>query len=318
MTALDSPSNDPSRGWQRLASFGLPGGRSLAFCESGSPGGAPVLLFHGLPGSRLQKHPDSTIAASLGLRVITVDRPGCGDSTFQPGRRIVDWPSDVAALLGHLVVDRFALGGWSGGGPYVVATAAAMPERVSSVLLISSLAPLDGTNLIESMDGWFRMVFTMARHTPFILDAMLPAWRATIERSPAAFLRVVQAGLGADERAFFRDDGLRSLFLQSILDGSAQGHRGPGHELRLVTRGWGVDPASLRVPVDIWHGQRDSTVPAAMSEHLASVIPGARLRLIPNEGHFIAFTRWREALEALASPLRSPNPPSPPGRDNVT
>ncbi len=314
MTAPDHLPNDPSRGWQRLASLRLPDGRNLAFCESGDPGGAPVLLYHGLPGSRLQQHPDATLAASLALRVITVDRPGCGDSTFQPGRRIADWPADVAALLDHLGVEHFALGGWSGGGPYVIATAAAMPGRITRALLVSSLAPLDGTGLLESMDGWFRTVFAMARHTPFVLDAMLPAWRAAIERSPAAFLRVVQAGLGADERAFFRDEGLRSLFLRSILDGAAQGHRGPGHELRLVTRDWGVDPSSLRVPVDIWHGLRDSTVPVAMSQYLASVIPGARLRLIPGEGHFIAFTRWREVLETLASPLPSPSPPDRAGR----
>lgn len=289
--------------FQHASSCVLPDGRRLAYCVHGDPDGAPVLLFHGLPGSRFQKNPDTSIAASLGLRVITVDRPGCGASDPSPRRHIRDWPADVSHLLDALDLGgrRVALGGWSGGGPYIASCAAAMPERFSHVLFISSLAPLHDDSLIDGMQGFFRMVFRMARRTPWMLDAIMPIWRGVLQNQPDRFLRVVQRGLSQRERAMLRDPALRDLFISTLLDGSSQGKAGPPLELRLAARDWGVPLGAIRLPVQVWHGESDSTVPVSMGRALAAAIPGAALRIFPGEGHFLVFTRWREALEALAA-----------------
>ena len=90
----------------------LDDGRILAFCDQGRKSGRPLVLCHGWPGSRFQSHPDPRLPAELGLRLITLDRPGFGRSGLQPGRRLIDaavHQRDPAAVEGvgerHLGVD---------------------------------------------------------------------------------------------------------------------------------------------------------------------------------------------------------------------
>ncbi len=92
-------------------------GRTLGYAEYGDPRGTPVFLCHGTPGSRLDRHPDETIATSLGVRLIVPDRPGYGLSSFQTGRSLLDWPADLDQLADSLGIGRFAVVGVSGGDP---------------------------------------------------------------------------------------------------------------------------------------------------------------------------------------------------------
>ena len=96
----------------------LPDGRVLGFDEYGARDGTPLFYFHGTPGARLEWHlfGGENAAQRLGLRIIAVDRPGMGLSTFQPGRRITDWPADVRAVADALQLGTFAVLGCSGDG----------------------------------------------------------------------------------------------------------------------------------------------------------------------------------------------------------
>ena len=99
-------------------SITLRDGRRLSYLEFGALDGEPVLFFHGTPGSRLFYHPDESILINLGIRLITVDRPGYGRSDPKPNRTYLDWPDDVEQLVTKLKLDRFAIAGHSGGGPH--------------------------------------------------------------------------------------------------------------------------------------------------------------------------------------------------------
>jgi pimeloyl-ACP methyl ester carboxylesterase len=101
----------------------LPDGRLLGYAESGAPAGRAVLYFHGHPGARLEAGFLADPATRANVRLIGVDRPGMGLSTYQPGRRLLDWPADIAALADALAIERFAVVGLSGGGPYALACA---------------------------------------------------------------------------------------------------------------------------------------------------------------------------------------------------
>src|SRR5438874_7114623 len=90
-------------------------GRLLAYAEFGDPSGIPLIFCHGWGDSRLTRHPDDTRTAALGVRLITIDRPVFGRSTFQPRRMLLDWPADVVQLADTLELERFALLGHSGG-----------------------------------------------------------------------------------------------------------------------------------------------------------------------------------------------------------
>ena len=94
----------------------LPDGRHLGFAEYGDPGGRPVFHFHGSGGSRLDRPVHESILQEAGIRFISVDRPGHGQSYFQRNRRLVDWPKDVSQLADSLRLHDFYVEDWSAGG----------------------------------------------------------------------------------------------------------------------------------------------------------------------------------------------------------
>src|SRR3954462_13258439 len=134
-----------------LSTIALPDGRTLAYGEWGDPQGRPVVTCHGTPGCRLNRHPNQDLVRSTGARVITFDRPGYGQSTRLPGRRVVDVVPDAAALADALGLDTFAVVGGSGGGPHALAIAASLPERVTRVACIVGVAPFEALG-----EAWMR------------------------------------------------------------------------------------------------------------------------------------------------------------------
>ncbi|HEY1177234.1 MAG TPA: alpha/beta hydrolase, partial [Phytomonospora sp.] len=95
-------------------------GRTLAVEEWGVPGGTPVFYVAGSPMGRLARYPDPALFTELGVRLITYDRPGFGDSTPMPGRRVADAADDILAIATALDLGRFPIFGVSGGGPHAL------------------------------------------------------------------------------------------------------------------------------------------------------------------------------------------------------
>jgi pimeloyl-ACP methyl ester carboxylesterase len=88
----------------------------------------------------------------LGIRLIAIDRPGVGLSSFQPNRRLSDWPADVDALADELELVRFSVLGYSGGGPYAAACAARIPQRLIAAAMVSSVAPFGIPGILEGVE----------------------------------------------------------------------------------------------------------------------------------------------------------------------
>ncbi|MEM8931047.1 MAG: alpha/beta hydrolase, partial [Acidobacteriota bacterium] len=122
-------------------SMHLPDGRRLGYVELGDADGLPLIFFHGTPGSRKMFDADELMARIPGLRLILPERPGYGLSDPQPDRTLLDWPQDVAALADQLGLDRFAVGGISGGGPHALACAHRQSDRLTHTIVLASPAP---------------------------------------------------------------------------------------------------------------------------------------------------------------------------------
>src|SRR2546421_5164232 len=167
-------------------------GRALGYAEYGDLTGKPVFFFHGLPGSRRQRHPDDSIAIELGAHIITIDRPGYGFSDFQPGRTLLDWPDDVAQLADALNIQRFAAIGLSGGGPYLLSCAYKMPERITSATVISGMGPVDSPEGMKSMMVSMRLGLGIAPRVPwgFVRLALDPVVKM-ISRNPLGVKKLV-------------------------------------------------------------------------------------------------------------------------------
>jgi pimeloyl-ACP methyl ester carboxylesterase len=277
----------------------LSDGRTLAYAESGHPDGKPVFFFHGTPGSRFFRPPDK-VTRQLGVRLITLDRPGYGRSTFQPGRRFLDWPKDIVQLADALGIERFAVAGHSGGGPYVLACAFALPERVTAAASLSGAGPLDTPGATDGMTTLNKLGFRFGRFLPWPLWRLL-MWLTYHRRSldPAAAMdRETGRRPAADDVQIARPE-VRAACLESEKEAFRGGLRALAWDARLLTGPWGFHPEEIRIPVHFWHGTADNLTTAAMARSLASRIPGSRVTICEGEAHLLLFPHWHEILTQL-------------------
>ena len=121
----------------------LADGRTLGYAITGADDGAPALLCHGLPGSRMEGQLIEAAATKLKLKIITPDRPGYGLSTPHPHHSLLQWTDDVIELMDHLNIRSFHLIGISGGAPRALAIVAKWADRVEKVAIVCGLAPLN-------------------------------------------------------------------------------------------------------------------------------------------------------------------------------
>ena len=115
--------------------------RTLGFAEYGPTDGYPVFDLHGLPGSRYEGKLFGTAAIEHNARIITIDRPGVGLGSRQLGRTLLDHAKDVQVVAKHLDIQKFSVMGVSGGGPYALACAYALPpSQLRSIAVVAGCA----------------------------------------------------------------------------------------------------------------------------------------------------------------------------------
>lgn len=285
-----------------------PGGRRLAFAELGDPAGLPLIYCHGFPSSRreaLLLHP---AAAALGLRILAPDRPGYGASDHQPGRTIADWPADVAALADHLDIERFLLIGVSGGGPYALACAWRIPERIAACALVCPLGPLYEPPLLGAMAWPSRLSLNLARRVPALAQlAYGGLTAAALARWPQSVDRLRAFAAPATDRTELARPEIRAILNATIQDAMHRSARGARRDLILYTHVWGIPWERIRIPIDLWHGEADGTVPVAHARWYAHRLPDCRAHLLPREGHYSLPLRHADAilatLRAAADPV---------------
>ena len=278
-------------------------GRVLAYSEYGSPRGLPIIHCHGTPSSRVEGDLilDATVAIELGLRFIVPDRPGMGRSDYQPGRRIVDWPSDVLELAAALGLDTFAVLGSSGGAPYAAACGALLPNRIRVVGLLGGVAPVDGPGVLAAISPPLRLMVRLARFAPAVLRALFRLNLRVMRGGGKRGSDRMAASLPEPDRTLLLRPEIRDRFMACFRESCRQGPRGPVLDVALMARPWGFDLAAIKVPVLMWQGERDRNVPAAHGRYLAGAIPTCRARFYPDEAHLsLPLNHQREILSALA------------------
>jgi pimeloyl-ACP methyl ester carboxylesterase len=273
-------------------------GRTLGFAEYGDPNGEPVLEFHGWPSSRLEASYYDDAGKKVGARVIGIDRPGFGISTYTKGYRIVNWPSDVVEFANALGLKRFSVMGICSGSPYALACARFIPERVTGCAVVGGVCPLrvEGENL-NPRD------YVMAEEVQLARLANLAPWAA--KAVSWCFLRDVRKditkALGKDPppselELLKTDEAKRAFFQQSIAEGS-RSLRGSIESLALELRDWSFLLQDITSYVSIWHGEADHMMFPACAKYLASKLPNHTLHLIPGTGHLGVI--WGHAEEVL-------------------
>ncbi|HWE55901.1 MAG TPA: alpha/beta hydrolase [Acidimicrobiales bacterium] len=292
-----------------MTSFVDVAGRKLAYATWGDPGGFPVFALHGTPGCRLNRHPVDEKVAATGVRLITYDRPGYGQSERHAGRRVVDCVGDVAAIADDLGIDRFAVTGGSGGGPHSLAVAARLPERVLRARCVVGLVPYGTPNFdwLAGMDPENVKEFGWALAGE---DTLIPE----LEREAAALVERVKADptralegfeLSDADRAAMADPVRQQIMTEAIPETFANGVWGWADDDLAFAVEWGFDVGEITVPTEVWYGATDVLVPAAHGAWLAEHVPGAIVKVEQAKGHMSLPDEELDNLRALADAARS-------------
>lgn len=258
-------------------------------------------MFHGLPGSRLQRPPDASLATGLGARIITVDRPGFGLSTHAPKRRLLDWPDDVAALADALGIGRFAVVGVSAGAAYAAACALRIGPRLSGAAWISGVGPEAPGASREGATWPVRAGFVLARGAPRLLRPAfwLPALLA--RSRPLVYLGWLARSVAAADQAILAQPPVRAMFAEDVPEAFRQGVRGFAHDLRLLANPWGFRLQDIETAVQLWHGEDDLVIPVGVARRAAATLPRCRAVFLQGAGHFLVLDHWREILLSLVA-----------------
>lgn len=226
-------------------------------------------------------------ALATQVRLIAADRPGYGGSDHHPERRIADWAHDLAALADHLELNRFALLGLSGGGPYALAGAWHLEERVQKCALVCPLGPIAQPTLMQQMQWSARLNLAFAQRAPQLAHWLYGGLTAQLLAANPHWVEKMRTWSAppSDHAALASGDTL-AILRQTIIDAMGNGAYGARCDLLLYTQPWEIPLTAIQTPIDIWHGDADGTVPLGHAHWYAAQLPQVALYERPGHGHY--------------------------------
>src|SRR6476620_4152124 len=282
----------------------LPGQRKLGFALYGPPSGFPLLYFHGSPSSRLEPLLLNEFGVDLeavllqsSVRLIAVDRPGMGLSTFNPGGTFLSFADDVALLAHQLFIHSCPVLCWSGGGPYALAIARRYPALIRNVGILCGISHHFDASVFRQM-GANKWYFRMAKYSPWALRNIMNVLRNKKLRSP---IPQRLTGLAYVDYELIRDlTHLNALADLSFKEACRNGAEGAVHEARLYCREFGFSISDIQQTVHYWWGTLDSSVSAIHAETVEKQLPSPIMHYRNGEGHLSMFQKgFPEALTVL-------------------
>jgi pimeloyl-ACP methyl ester carboxylesterase len=275
--------------------------RQIGFAEFGDPQGRAVFWLHGTPGARRQIPTEArAYAEDHEIRLIGLDRPGIGSSTPYRYDNIREFADDLRTIADTLGIDKMAVVGLSGGGPYALASAAVLSDRVVVAGVLGGVAPFVGDEGIASglMNlGQRAAPLLKLGGDPLRIGASLVI-RAIRPVANSALYLYAAVSPEADRRLLTRPE-FKAMFLDDLLNGSRKQLAAPFNDVILFTQDWGFRLDEVKVPVRWWHGDSDHIVPFAHGEHVVSLLPDAELFVLPGESHLGGLGRGEEILATL-------------------
>lgn len=277
-------------------------GRVLGVAEFGPVRAEHTAVwFHGTPGARRQvPEPARRLADERGIRILGIDRPGVGLSTPHRYDHLVDFTADLEIALDRLGVDRYATVGLSGGAPYALAAAFAMPDRVPSVGILGGVVPSGGEE--GAAGGLVSLATRLKPLLPLVAEpagGLLTTFMRVSRPISSPALDLYARFAPASDRAVLRTPEHKEMFLDDLLNSGRHGMRAALYDAILFTRWWGFSVQEVQAKVVWWQGDEDNIVPLAHAQHVIPLLPDGELRIQPGGGHLGGFAIAPEVLETV-------------------
>jgi len=274
----------------------LSDGINLCYAEYGNQEGEPVFLFHGNPGSRISWGLYPGAPYLPGIRIVAPDRPGYAQTDFKKNA-IQYWPDDIVELADHLKIEKFHLFGPSGGGPYALACAWKIPDRLKSVGIFGSVGPY----CKESVDGINKPLKVLWRIAnplfPVVrIQNRLIAWKA--RKDPQGLIdAITEVELSDADKRIVSKKEIRSIFPRVFPESYLQHGIGSAYDYTLPKK-WPILLDQILIKVICWQAEQD-LMTGNMTGFIAEKLPESELILIPHAGHLWIMEHIREVLERL-------------------
>jgi len=276
----------------------LPDGRQLCYAEYGDPTGMTIFVFHGNPNSRLLWGviPGSPFVPNV--RLIAPDRPGFGQTDFVEGvTTLENWPNDIVALADALGIDKFAVFAPSGGGPFALACAWKIPERLTCVGIFAGVGPFN-LQTDKNIAAPVRMMWNYAPKLPglFKLQMKLFAWLA--RKFPKLYIKMILKEFSETDRKVYERLNIFELIQSDRNEGYRQGGIGTWYDA-MIPANWPIPLNEIKAKVFLWQGEEDISVPLSMGQYMSENIPSCEAKFIKGAGHFWIFEHLDQMLEEL-------------------
>ncbi|MBN1911945.1 MAG: alpha/beta hydrolase [Pirellulales bacterium] len=266
-------------------------GRTLAYCQFGDPEGDAIFYAHGGPGSRLEGRLFHDEAQQRHYRVIAPDRPGMGESTYLPGRNLLDYPRDLIDLADALGIERFGVMGWSAGGAHTTVCGYAIPDRLLFNMTFAgytNFAQLPGaeTYLESKLD---QISVGLSRKHPRLFKLFFDLMNFSEKLMPRATYKAFVKTLSEPDRRIAAQPEFAELFIASQAQAFKQGSRGATTDAAVHYVDWGFRLEEISARLHVFHGTEDRLVPLEYGRHLAQHVPDCELHVIEGEGHLLPY-----------------------------
>lgn len=274
--------------------------RHLAYAEYGDSNGAPVFLFHGLPGSRLSWGLIPSKPFPSGLRLIAPDRPGYGKSDSKPRRTLLDWADDIRELADALGIEKFAVVGVSGGGPGALACAWKMPERITAAGVVASPAPTNAAGVFEGMSKTNRFFMKLAWYLPWLSNLNIRLLVSVIRRDPARYINTMKYKVHKVDKIILDRAEIQDMLIRDFTEALRDGSDGMVSDMS-VNHGqpWGFPLDKIKINVQFWFCELDHSVPAAMGQYLRNTVPDSEAIFVPDAGHLWILVNLYDVLDVI-------------------
>ena len=293
----------------------LADGRCFGLARYGAVDGDPVLALHGAPASRIMFDVADGPAKKLGLTLYCPDRPGYGLTPKEDAPSLEARVRDLELIADALSLNQFSVLGVSGGGPYAVALAARLGDRVRGLGLVSPLGPVAQFEKARKSGHIGKEHDRLSRgHRIFFLDlpkiSSVLAVQAGIsarvfKAAPHLFARLFALSLSKSDRKVLQQPHVQESLIDMTLEALRQGVVGGLADLEVFSKPWPVKFEAITAPAILWQGTADRIVPAAVSVWLSGLIPNCRLERLEDCGHFWVYDHIEEVLGGLAGISRS-------------
>ncbi|KAI3823419.1 hypothetical protein L1987_04855 [Smallanthus sonchifolius] len=305
----------------------LPDGKNMSYHEQGVSADKArysLVAAHSFLSSRLAGIPGIKLSLleEFGVRLVTYDLPGFGESDLHPNRTLQSSAMDLLYLTEALKVDKFWILGYSTGAMHAWAALKYIPSKIAGAVMFAPMVnPHDrGMTKEEKLGIWEKWTrkrklnYYLARRFPRILRFFYR--RTFLSGKHGPIHKWLSSSLAEQDKVVTEDPLFKIFWQRDVEESIRQGIVKPFvEETVLQVSNWPFSITDLQVqkkcpekglfhwfkfmsdepeceligflePIHIWQGMEDLVVPPVMTDYVTRVLPNALVHKLPNQGHF--------------------------------